>query len=249
MGKWEGDVNLLNTESTPSLCSLSPSSILGIHREACRMWKLRSGWGGMSLNHKVSPIWGTTADSHNPTATDSPQALGPYHSWKMNITLVLILRFCPEFTSGRIAVVAGSVGVVAIGDKDTHQVTTWFPSLYWVSVWIWCHTKSYIHSRGFEKCCKPNLSHILGGALKGWIRRLLAQRLAICAVSDFLPSPVWLCLREGREISQGFTTTPDWWETCKRVWRNTAQPMAQGPSQRPCRVAKHPSYENNWRSL
>lgn len=38
------------------------------------------------------------------------------HSWKMNIVLELILRFCAEFTSGRKGVVAGSVvsmGVVA----------------------------------------------------------------------------------------------------------------------------------------
>lgn len=59
-----------------------------------------------------------------------------------------------------------SMGVVAIEDKDTHQVTAWSqacPEYVCGSD----ATQNHIFIGGFQKCFKPNLSHILGGVLKG----------------------------------------------------------------------------------
>lgn len=54
------------------------------------------------------------------------------------------------------------MGVVTIGNKDTHQVTAWSQAC----TEYLCGSDD-IHSGGFEKFFKSNLSHILGGALKG----------------------------------------------------------------------------------
>lgn len=103
--------------------------------------------------------------------------------------MMLTLR-CPAFASGRMGVVAGSVVstvVGAVGEKDGYQFTVWSQACAKSgSVWI----------------CPRQTSAISWVCLSG-LKEPSCQNAGQCLISDILPVPLSLCLREGRRVCQG----------------------------------------------